>query len=222
MPSARISRVQFNGIVHRTTSRSACWRPKAFCAMNLVQPWMNAAIPRQTAGVPPALTGSLTPPQLNAAPRRAADPAQECCDRCGSIRLIRVKSCWRCDACGYKSDCNGGKRSSGLESGGIMWSRRDFLSTVAAGVALGRGVARLAGGARRDPDRAQRPGGSADVEPSGVSPKDLASTLAKVRAMGFRDVEGPDSGSTPSESSGGARRRRAPVPVGAHGVRTGP
>jgi hypothetical protein len=63
--------------------------------------------PRQTAGVPPALTGSLTRPQLNAAPRRAGDPAQECCDRCGSIRLIRVKSCWRCDACGYKSDCNG-------------------------------------------------------------------------------------------------------------------
>ena len=63
--------------------------------------------PRQTTGVPPALTGSLTPPPLNAAPRPAANPAQECCDRCGSVRLIRVKSCWRCDACGYKSDCNG-------------------------------------------------------------------------------------------------------------------
>jgi hypothetical protein len=33
--------------------------------------------------------------------------AAECCDRCGSLRLIRVKACWRCEACGYKSDCNG-------------------------------------------------------------------------------------------------------------------
>jgi hypothetical protein len=31
----------------------------------------------------------------------------EACDRCGSVRLIRVKACWRCEACGYKSDCNG-------------------------------------------------------------------------------------------------------------------
>ena len=33
--------------------------------------------------------------------------AETCCDRCGSVRLIRVKACWRCEACGYKSDCNG-------------------------------------------------------------------------------------------------------------------
>ena len=33
--------------------------------------------------------------------------AEDCCDRCGSVRLIRVKACWRCEACGYKSDCNG-------------------------------------------------------------------------------------------------------------------
>lgn len=29
------------------------------------------------------------------------------CDRCGSTQLIRVKACWRCEKCGYKSDCNG-------------------------------------------------------------------------------------------------------------------
>lgn len=44
-------------------------------------------------------------------PASAAGPvagaAQDCCDRCGSVRLIRVKACWRCEACGYKSDCNG-------------------------------------------------------------------------------------------------------------------
>jgi ribosomal protein L37AE/L43A len=33
--------------------------------------------------------------------------SEACCDRCGSVRLIRVKACWRCEACGYKSDCNG-------------------------------------------------------------------------------------------------------------------
>jgi ribosomal protein L37AE/L43A len=38
------------------------------------------------------------------APQRMAT---EACDRCGSVRLIRVKACWRCEACGYKSDCNG-------------------------------------------------------------------------------------------------------------------
>jgi hypothetical protein len=56
---------------------------------------------------PPALNGSppLTPRE--AAPRVDATAGQECCDRCGSVRLIRVKACWRCEACGYKSDCNG-------------------------------------------------------------------------------------------------------------------
>jgi hypothetical protein len=23
------------------------------------------------------------------------------------VKLIRVKACWRCENCGYKSDCNG-------------------------------------------------------------------------------------------------------------------
>jgi len=38
---------------------------------------------------------------------RQSQPGQDCCDRCGSVRLIRVKACWRCESCGYKSDCNG-------------------------------------------------------------------------------------------------------------------
>jgi ribosomal protein L37AE/L43A len=38
---------------------------------------------------------------------RGSAPSHDCCDRCGSVRLIRVKACWRCEACGYKSDCNG-------------------------------------------------------------------------------------------------------------------
>jgi hypothetical protein len=42
-----------------------------------------------------------------AAGARVAGVAQDCCDRCGSVQLIRVKACWRCEACGYKSDCNG-------------------------------------------------------------------------------------------------------------------
>jgi hypothetical protein len=41
---------------------------------------------------------------VSANPQRVA---ADCCDRCGSLRLIRVKACWRCEACGYKSDCNG-------------------------------------------------------------------------------------------------------------------
>jgi len=39
--------------------------------------------------------------------RKTSEPIQDCCDRCGSVRLIRVKACWRCESCGYKSDCNG-------------------------------------------------------------------------------------------------------------------
>ena len=29
------------------------------------------------------------------------------CDRCGSICLVRVHGCWRCEACHWKSDCQG-------------------------------------------------------------------------------------------------------------------
>ncbi|HEU4926423.1 MAG TPA: hypothetical protein VFT24_05210, partial [Vicinamibacterales bacterium] len=71
-----------------------------------------------------------------------------------------------------------------------MWSRRQFLSTVAAGLAAPVGA---------------RPWLDAQDEittvlngPVGVQmwsfreylPKDLPGTLAKVRAMGFREVEG--------------------------------
>ena len=31
----------------------------------------------------------------------------DCCDVCGSLRLVKVKGCVRCEACGYKGDCNG-------------------------------------------------------------------------------------------------------------------
>jgi hypothetical protein len=65
----------------------------------------------------PSAAGERTSPPSPTAARGATDPAAtsprlpstaaECCDRCGSVRLIRVKACWRCEACGYKSDCNG-------------------------------------------------------------------------------------------------------------------
>jgi hypothetical protein len=61
---------------------------------------------RSIPGHPPALNRALTPAPVNHA-QRSATPGQECCDRCGSVRLIRVKACWRCESCGYKSDCNG-------------------------------------------------------------------------------------------------------------------
>jgi hypothetical protein len=53
--------------------------------------------------------GSAMPAEKHApGVARPPEPSvQECCDRCGSVRLIRVKACWRCEACGYKSDCNG-------------------------------------------------------------------------------------------------------------------
>jgi len=68
----------------------------------------------------PSPAANRTSPELPAAARGTTDPAAnvainpsapsiaaECCDRCGSVRLIRVKACWRCEACGYKGDCNG-------------------------------------------------------------------------------------------------------------------
>ena len=71
-----------------------------------------------------------------------------------------------------------------------MWSRRQFLSTVAAGLAAPVGPR-----ARLD---AQDDIKTVLNGPVGVQmwsfreylPKDLAGTLAKVRAMGFREVEG--------------------------------
>jgi hypothetical protein len=62
---------------------------------------------RWSPHTPPAANGSLRHDLRQAAPAADAGAGQECCDRCGSVRLIRVKACWRCEACGYKSDCNG-------------------------------------------------------------------------------------------------------------------
>jgi len=50
----------------------------------------------------PARAHALSP-AIPAKPPTA--PIVDCCDRCGSVRLIRVKACWRCEGCGYKSDC---------------------------------------------------------------------------------------------------------------------
>lgn len=71
-----------------------------------------------------------------------------------------------------------------------MWSRREFLTTVAAGVA--------APAALRSPLSAQEEIKTALNGPVGVQmwsfreylPKDLPGTLTKIRALGFRDVEG--------------------------------
>ena len=71
-----------------------------------------------------------------------------------------------------------------------MWSRRHFLGSLAAGFAV-PAVAR-ASGAPQDEVRTPLNG------PVGLQmwslreylPKDLAGTLARIRAMGFRDVEG--------------------------------
>ena len=70
-----------------------------------------------------------------------------------------------------------------------MWSRREFLATVAAGVALPGAPAWLS---------AQDEIKTALNGPVGLQmwslreylPKDLPGTLAKIRAMGFREVEG--------------------------------
>jgi ribosomal protein L37AE/L43A len=59
---------------------------------------------RRREGV--ADSGSVRPEARASAPPPTPS-SQECCDRCGSVRLIRVKACWRCESCGYKSDCNG-------------------------------------------------------------------------------------------------------------------
>jgi hypothetical protein len=55
----------------------------------------------------PETTPSANDAIAQPAARVVASTSEACCDRCGSVRLIRVKACWRCEACGYKSDCNG-------------------------------------------------------------------------------------------------------------------
>ena len=52
-------------------------------------------------------------------------------------------------------------------------------------------------------------------------PKDLAGALAKVRAMGFREVEGRRTVEAHRRGASlGARFRRTPMPVGPHAIRT--
>ena len=102
-----------------------------------------------------------------------------------------------------------------------MWSRRHFLGSLAAGLSVPAGA--RAWRAPQDEIRTALNG------PVGLQmwslreylPKDLAGTLAKIRAMGFREVEGAG----PLEAHRRraprrARRCRAPVPVGPHVVRT--
>jgi hypothetical protein len=62
---------------------------------------------RDQQPTPSPPTPGRTPPPTPDLTARTGTPGQDCCDRCGSVRLIRVKACWRCESCGYKSDCNG-------------------------------------------------------------------------------------------------------------------
>jgi hypothetical protein len=56
---------------------------------------------------PEPVEGASGRPEVRASALPPKASSQECCDRCGSLQLIRVKACWRCESCGYKSDCNG-------------------------------------------------------------------------------------------------------------------
>src|SRR5256885_928868 len=77
-----------------------------------------------------------------------------------------------------------------------MPSRREFLSTVAAGVGtatLGPAWLRAATAASPSPEIKSPVNGPIGLQLYSLreyGPKDLSGTLAKVRAMGFRDVEG--------------------------------
>ena len=71
-----------------------------------------------------------------------------------------------------------------------MWSRREFLSSVAAGLAVPVGV--RAWPARQEEIKTvlNGPVGLQMWSMREYLPKDLPGTLAKMRAMGFREVEG--------------------------------
>ena len=71
-----------------------------------------------------------------------------------------------------------------------MWSRRRFLSTVAAGVAVPAGVRAWPEPQDEIKTALNGPVGLQMWSLREYLPKDLAGTLKKVRAMGFRDVEG--------------------------------
>lgn len=71
-----------------------------------------------------------------------------------------------------------------------MWSRREFLSTVAAGVVVPVGVRAWPSGQQEITTVLNGPVGLQMWSLREYLPKDLPGTLAKVRAMGFREVEG--------------------------------
>ena len=71
-----------------------------------------------------------------------------------------------------------------------MWSRREFLSTVAAGVALPVAARAQVGPPGEIKTVLNGPVGLQMWSLREYLPKDLPGTLAKVRAMGFREVEG--------------------------------
>jgi sugar phosphate isomerase/epimerase len=71
-----------------------------------------------------------------------------------------------------------------------MWSRRDFLSTVAAGVVFPVGARAWLAPQEEIKTVLNGPVGLQMWSLREYLPKDLSGTLAKVRAMGFREVEG--------------------------------
>jgi len=72
----------------------------------------------------------------------------------------------------------------------IMWSRREFLSTVGAGLALPAGTRAWLAPQEEIKTGLNGPVGLQMWSLREYLPKDLPGSLAKVRAMGFREVEG--------------------------------
>jgi sugar phosphate isomerase/epimerase len=72
----------------------------------------------------------------------------------------------------------------------IMWSRREFLNTVAAGLALPAGARAWLALQEEIRTVLNGPVGLQMWSLREYLPSDLPGTLAKVRAMGFREVEG--------------------------------
>jgi sugar phosphate isomerase/epimerase len=71
-----------------------------------------------------------------------------------------------------------------------MWSRREFLSTVAAGIAVPASSRAWVPAQEEIKTVLNGPVGLQMWSLREYLPKDLPGTLAKVRAMGFREVEG--------------------------------
>ena len=71
-----------------------------------------------------------------------------------------------------------------------MWSRRHFLGTLAAGLAVPAGARGWSVSQDEIKTALNGPVGLQMWSLREYLPKDLAGTLKKVRAMGFRDVEG--------------------------------